>query len=134
MDVAEVMDELAARLGMIAGLRVFAWPPGSVTPPAAIVSYPERVDFDSTYGRGMDRMTVPVAVVVGRPADRATRDSLAAYCGGGGARSVKAALDRGFCTAWDSVRVVRADTDVVSIGGVDYLAALFSIEISGTGD
>ena len=134
MDLAAVMDDLAGTLeDTITDLRVYASPPGSVQPPAAIVSYPERIAFDETYARGMDRITLPVVVVVGRPTDRSTRDTMAAYCAGSGDSSIKAALEGGTYSACDTVRVASAEFDVVTIGAVDYLAATFSIDITGSG-
>lgn len=133
MDLGAVMDELATQLDTISGLRVHASPPGSVTPPAAIVSYPESIAFDETYGRGMDRMTLPLVVVVGRPTDRSTRDALAAYCNGSGASSIKAVLEGGTYTEFHTIRVASADFDVVSIAGIDYMAAVFTAEITGEG-
>lgn len=93
MNLADVMDEVAARVDTIDGLRVSAFPPDQVQPPAAVVTYPEEYLFDETYGRGMDRLTLPVIVMVGRVSDRKSRDQLAAYCDGSGARSLKAVLE-----------------------------------------
>jgi len=133
MNLAAVMDAVSTRLDTIANLRCFAYPPAKLTPPAAVVSYPETYTFDETYGRGSDRMTLPVVLVVGRVSDRSARDELGAYCNGTGARSVKAVLQSGTYTAFDSLRVVSIDFDVVSIAGVDYLAALFDLDIFGPG-
>jgi hypothetical protein len=133
MILTDVMDAVATRLDTIAGLRVFEWPQGSVTPPAAVVSYPETYTYDETYGRGMDRMTLPVIVVVGRPTDRSTRDRLGGYVNGTGAASVKSVLQSGTYTAFHTVRVVGVEFDVVTIGGTDYMGALFSLDIAGSG-
>jgi hypothetical protein len=133
MNLADVMDAISNRLDTIAGLRCFAYPPPTLTPPAAVVSYPESVSFDATYARGMDRMKLPVVVVVGRPTDRSTRDNLTVYCDGSGPKSVKAVLESGTYTAFDDVRVEDVEFDVVTIGGVDYMAALFSLDIAGQG-
>lgn len=135
MNLADVMDAVAERLSVIDGLagRVFAYPPAAVTPPAAVVSYPDEYTFDATYGRGMDRMTLPVALVVGRPTDRSTRDRLAGYCDGSGVSSVKAALESGAYSVMDTLRVVSVSIDAVSIGGVEYAAALFELDITGPG-
>jgi hypothetical protein len=133
VDLAAVMQAVSDRLDTIAGLRCFAYPPGSITPPAAVVSYPDTYDFDETYGRGMDRLKLPVVVVVGRPTDRTTRDKLAAYVNGTGASSVKAVLESGTYTAFDVVRVTGVDFDVVTIAATDYLAALFDLDIAGKG-
>jgi len=133
MDLGLVMDEVAGRLATISGLRVFAYPPPTLAPPAAIVSYPESLTFDATYGRGMDRMRLPVVAVVGKPSDRSTRDHLAAYCNGSGPQSIKAALEVGLYTSFDTLRVESIDFDVVGIAGVDYMAAILTLDITGQG-
>lgn len=133
MNVATVMDELAAQLDTISGLRVFAFPPDTFTPPAGIVDFPDTVTFDETYGRGMDSMVLPVWVVVGRVSDRATKKNLAAYANGTGAKSIKAVIESGTYTAFDTVRVTGADFDVVTENSVDYRAARFDLDIAGQG-
>ncbi|HZO69208.1 MAG TPA: hypothetical protein VFB74_29815 [Kribbellaceae bacterium] len=133
MDLAAVMDAVSARLDTITGLRCFAYPPPTLSPPAAVVSYPEALVFDATYGRGMDRMSLPVVVVVGKPSDRTARNALAAYCAGSGASSVKAVLESGTYSAFHTVRVEDIEFDVVTISGVDYMAALFTLDIAGSG-
>jgi hypothetical protein len=134
MDVAAVMDQVAAQLDTIAGLRVFAYPPDSLTPPAAVVSYPDEGIFDESYGRGMDRLTLPVVLVIGRVSDRASRTELAAYCNGSGARSVKAVVEAGAAyTAFHSVRVISFEVEAVTIGGADHIAATFDLDIAGSG-
>lgn len=133
MDLGDVMDQVATQLDTITGLRVFAHPPGTVVPPAAVVSYPETYTFDETYGRGMDRLTLPVVVVVGKPTERSTRDRLAAYCDGSGSSSVKAVLESGAYSAFHMLRVVDIEFDAVTIGGTDYMAALFTVDIAGQG-
>lgn len=133
MNLATVMDEVGDRLATIAGLRVYRYPADNVAPPAAVVTYPEQIDYDGAYARGMDRVTLPVVVLVGKVSDRASRDRVAAYCDGSGARSLKAALEAGTYTACDTVRVTGAEFDVVQMAGVDYLSAAFTLDIAGTG-
>lgn len=133
MNLADVMDAIADRVDTIGGLRVHNHPPGKVTPPAAVVAYPETYTYDATYGRGMDRLTLPLVLVVGKATDRSARDELGAYVDGAGARSVKTVLEGGTYTAFHTVRVTGVDFDVVTIGGTDYLAALFDLDIAGSG-
>ncbi|SCG38234.1 hypothetical protein [Micromonospora zamorensis] len=133
MDVRAVMTEVAERLRTIPNLRVYDYPPGTATAPAAIVSYPESITYDETYGRGMDRMALPVVVLIGRPTDRNTPDKLAAYANGSGSSSVKAVLESGTYTAFDDLRVESADFDVVSLGGTDYMAGMFNLNVWGQG-
>lgn len=134
MIVTAVMDELATRLDTIAGLRVHAFPADQVQPPAALVGYPEVVTYDVAMGRGVDQMEIPVFLLVGRLTDRTARDDLGPYLDGAGAESVKAVLRPGPWTAMSSVRVVSAVVDVVTVAAVDYLAAVFTVDVFGTGD
>lgn len=134
MNLADVMDEVGARLDTIAGLRVFAFPPDSLSPPAAWIGYPEDYTYDETYGRGMDRITnLPVIVVVAKVSDRSARDQVGQYVDGSGAKSVKAVLESGTYTAFHTIRVVSVTFDILTRAGTDYLAALFMIDIAGQG-
>lgn len=131
----DVADELSDRLDTIAGLRCFGYPPPTVTPPAAIVSYPERIVFDETYGRGMDRVEAwPVLIVVGKATDRAARERIYDYAAGSGSKSVKAVLESGTYTSFDTIRVVDCTFDVVTIAGTDYISALFTVDIAADGE
>lgn len=130
------MEEIAVALRTIprlAGKRTYGYPPDSVEPPAAIVGYPE-IDFDQTYGRGMDRWTVPVHVVVSRVDDRAGRRLIGPYISGSGVSSVKAAIDGGTYTACDEATPSEASVKVVTVGGDEYLAAEFAVDVVGSGE
>lgn len=133
MNLDDVMEEVAARLGTIKGLRVFSYPADSLSPPAAAVLYPDAITYDETYGRGMDRMTLPVLVVVGKVHDRSSRGQIAAYCNGSGPASVKAAVEAGDYTSCDSVRVTGVEFPTATIGGTEYIAAMFDLDIAGQG-
>lgn len=133
MNLADVMDAVGDRLDTITGLRVHRYPVGSVTPPAAVVAYPDDITYDETYARGMDKLTVPLVLVVGKASDRAARDKLGGYVSGSGASSVKAVLESGAYTAFDEIRVASAEFDVVRIAATDYLAAVFELDIRGAG-
>lgn len=134
MNLGDVMDQVAERLDTIAGLRVFAFPPDNLAPPAAWIAYPAAYTFDATYGRGMDRITdLGVVVAVGKVSDRSTRDLISEYTDGSGAKSVKAVLQGGAYNAFDGLRVTEVTFDVITRGGTDYLAALFTLDIAGKG-
>lgn len=137
MKLAAVMDEIAERLRQapsLAGRRTHAFPPAQVSPPAAIVTYPSVYTYDESYARGLDHMTGVVVVVVGKPTERQTRDQLTKYCDGDGPESVKALLEPDGYTSCDGVRVEGVEFDVYSIGGPDYLVAVFSLDIYGPGE
>lgn len=131
LNLNAVMDGLGTRLATIPGLRVFDYTPDSVSPPSAMVGFPTDLEYDATKGRGIDRCVVPVMVVIGRVSERAARDAMSLYLAGSGDSSVKTAieLDSDLGGAAQSVRVTRARTEVVTIGGVEYLGATFDTEV-----
>lgn len=133
MNLNTVMDQIGTQLDTISGLNVYDFPSDHISPPAAVVAWPDEVTFDLAYARGMDRITLPVLILVGKANDRASRDTLGAYLASTGATSVKAVLEAGTYTAFDTVRVTRAEFDVVRVAGVDYAAALFDLDITGEG-
>lgn len=133
MDLAKVMEEIGDQLDTIDGLRVYRWPPESISVPAVIVGYPDSITFDETYGRGMDRMALPVVLVVGKPSNRGARDKLGPYCDGSGDQSIKAVLESGTYTSFDSIRVVSVEFDQIIVGTSNYVAAMFEVDIAGQG-
>jgi hypothetical protein len=134
MNLKNLMDEAATVLATITGLRVTAWPPGSVVPPAGIVSYPNRIEYQTTYGRGVNVIRgLPFVLVVGKATERSARDTASAWTAGSGAASVVAAMEAHSWTSCDDLTVTAADFDVVTIAGVDYLAAMFEADAIGPG-
>jgi hypothetical protein len=134
MDLAAVMQAVSDQLDTIVGLNCYAWPSSTVSPPAAVIAYPESIDPDLTYRRGKGRISLPVWVVVGNVSEKSTRDAIAAYVNSSGPASVVAVLDAGTYTAFDTLHVESIEFDVVTIGAVDYLGALFTLDISGSGN
>lgn len=133
MNLADVMSEIGDALDSISGLRVARAPAGSIQAPAAVVGLPDELAFDQTYGRGTDRLKVPVVVAVGRPQERTTVERLGRYADGSGAESVKQVLEGWAWTTCDFVHVVSVAFDVVRIGGTDYAGALFTLDVVGDG-
>lgn len=133
MNLGDVMDEIGAAVATIDGVRVFPYSADRIIPPAALVVWPDEITYDTAMRRGGDRHTVPLWLVVGKLDARTTRDALSQYIDGAGDASVKAAVDDGTYTACDSVRVMSATVQSVSIAGVDYLAAHFLLDVIGSG-
>jgi hypothetical protein len=136
MNLAAVMDEVAARAREITGLHAYEWPVGKINGAAAVVSYPETgIEYDGTYGRGMDRITgLPLHLAFPQPNEKFTRDTLAGWSRGTGSTSIKAALERGRYTSCGDVHVTSCTFDVTTIGGADYMVATFHLDITGAGD
>lgn len=132
MDPGAVMAELAAAVGEITGLNVTSHPIETVSPPAAGVTYPQRIAYDLTYGRGMDKLEgVPVVVVVGAVTLATTRDRIGRYAAGDGERSIKARLEGRDWAACDTVTVTSAEFDSVRYGEINYLQATFYCDVTG---
>lgn len=139
MDLIAVMTEIDTRLKTIAGLRVaefgFA---KSVQPPAAVQYPPDRINFDGTYGRGMDDYEDHIVVVfVGASNARSALQAMAPFVRGSGPKSIKAVLD---CTpaapyaSCSDLTVQWAELDAgVKMGNRELLAALFHCKIFGVG-
>lgn len=131
MILADVLDELmAAAEG--AGVAVpERWGDRPPRPPLALVELPDRIVFD-TGGTGFDRYpSVALVVIVGDPAAPASYRALTGYLDGTGPQSIKQAVEAYAYTACGTVRVVDAVPDVVSLAGVDLLAAVFHIDVAG---
>ena len=128
MSLSDITDAIAARLRTIAGLNAYPYAPGTLAPPAAVVQLPREIDFDLVYGRGADTLTFPVMVLVGAVDERASQSNLSRYLDP--ATGLKSVLDGDLGGAVQDATVQRA-TGVGSytVGGVDYLGAVFELEV-----
>ena len=133
MNLADVMDDLGSALETIPDLRVFPYWADRVSPPAAVVTWPDPLTYDETMTRGSDRMTVPIIVMVGKVDARSTRDAAGQYADGSGTHSVKAALESFTATAYDTVRVERAEFGVIIVAAVELLSITFYVDVFGQG-
>jgi hypothetical protein len=132
----DVAAELGTKLRNIPDLRVLDWSGDAITPPAAIIALPERIEFDGAYARGLDKMSTEFMVLVSRANIRAATKTLSAYAHGSGSHSVKAVVDSGPGNEYetcDEVTVQSCEFDTVQIAGTVYLAAVFTAEIIGSG-
>lgn len=134
MNVADVMDELAAAVQRVPSLagRTYAYPVDDISEPAAFVPFP-AVDFDATYGRGSDDMDMTIVVIVGRLSDRSDRDRVVGYMDGAGGESIKAAVEGYEYTTIDYAHVASVATTDYTIAGVEYWALVFEVEVTGSG-
>lgn len=134
MNLADVMDEAASVLEGITGLRVSAWPPGTIVPPAGYISYPQAITFDATYGRGVDRYTgLPLTLLAGKVTDRTARNRVGAWANGGGPASVKALTEAHTWTTCGDFTITGATFDVETVAGVEYLAVILTADVIGNG-
>jgi len=133
MDFVDVMAEIADALAPIDGLRAHTGHPDSITAPAVIVGYPE-IDLDQAYNGGQDRYDMPLFVAVARVSERAALENIGRYMAGAGAWSIRQALDDWTFITADVVTARAARPDVLTVGGVDYLAYVFDLDVVGPSD
>lgn len=135
MNLRSIMEEAATLLASLDGInKAYGYPPETVSPPAAYVSYPQSVDYDATYGRGSDRITnLPISLVVGRVTVETTRDTAAAWASGSGEQSVKLLFEKHQWISCDDLTISSCTFDVETIAGIPYLVAVFTADIIGGG-
>jgi len=130
--VKDIRSAIASKLSAIQGLRVTAYVPDSPNPPCAFVE-PNSINYDSTFGRGMDEYDFDVTILVQRvTSERIGQDSLDAYASGAGSFSVKSAieLDRTLGGLVQDCRVTGLTSyGQASFGENTYLAAVFAVKV-----
>lgn len=135
MNLDTVIKELGTAAGSIAGLRIMPWAARTASPPALVFGLPEEISPNDTYGRGGMRITgLPAVLLVGNATARTSLADLSAYCAGSGAKSLTAAWQNytGF-TQIQAITVARIQPDAVKLAGVEYLGAVFHLDLYGSG-
>jgi hypothetical protein len=134
VDINAVADELAERLKQLgADIYVHPNPPESLTPPAIILSYPKSIDYDETYGRGMDKIVDWEIVAVTGAVSLLTSRKRVMALASGGTSGLKAVLEIPGYESFDEIRVSTASFDVFTMAGVDYISCTWLVDIWGTG-
>lgn len=128
-----MMAEVAVAARTVSGLAVYEWEqPGRF--PAAVVSLPDRVVPNGTYGRGVVMLEdVVVLLFVGKTHLRTSTKLLTDYLKDTGPKSVVAALQGYTYTTADHVTVDHVDFETYTLKGGDYLTAQFHLNIAAKG-
>lgn len=132
MNLVDVAQELATQLGTILDGRATAYPPDRISTPAGFV-FDADTTYDQTYERGMDTVLMSLTVLVARQPLRTAWEQLAGYVAGSGDKSVKACIESGTYTSFDVVTVTGSQIGDTTTGGGDYKAAVFDLQIVGSG-
>jgi hypothetical protein len=128
--ISELRQGLATNLQTISGLRVVDTLPDLVNPPMAMIGL-TKVAYNQQNQRSMAEYTFQVTVVVGRVSERtaqATLDVLVAP----GSGSVKYAIESDRTLggkAYETFVPELSAYGAVSINGIDYLSAEFSVQV-----
>lgn len=93
MNVGAVKEGLALAVrAAIPSLNCFGYVPDSCPEPCFYTGEVD-IEFDKTFGRGTDEMTITCRVLVSRADDRSGQRALDRYLAGSGPHSIKAALE-----------------------------------------
>ncbi len=134
MIMRDVLDEIAGRVDTIDGLRVSNFGAKTISPPAAIITLPKMIEYDQTYDTGSASAEgVAVWVLVGHADARSSHDRLCAYLDGKGPKSIRQAVTEHQYLSCAAAVVTKAEPDIADIGGVQYLAAVFTVDVFGNG-
>jgi hypothetical protein len=141
-DLREQIADAASTVASAWELVCVPYVPDSIDPPTLFVR-PSRIEYDLTFGRGTDGIDLDVLLLVSRVEDRDAQEFLDGFLDGGGASSVKTAIEAtrgsgpghtalgGTC---DDVHVPTFDAyHWYPIGGVEYLGARWSVHCIGSG-
>lgn len=136
-NLGAIMDEVATVLATVDGIdRAFAYPVDTVTPPAAVVTYPSApgIQYQQTYGQGMTSVPdLEAHLIAYRVTDRAARDTASAWTANAGAESVVAKLESHAWTSCDVVTVTGAEFAIQQVGSQEFLDVIFHLDITGPG-
>ena len=130
--ITQIRTGLASALGNISGLRTSPIVPDSPNPPMGWVE-PQTVNYDLSFGRGLDEFDFDLTILVQRTNDvRTAQNKLDLYCSSSGAQSVKRAieLDRTLGGLVQDCRVTGLSSyGQATYGETTYLAAVFAVKV-----
>lgn len=137
MNLSDVYVEIETRLRTIPKLNVPTIEAQSITADAVLWSLPEERNYDQTYGNGgLEQVPIELTLCIGKTSMRGATQRALEYSDPSGPRSVRQAINSTPATPYtscDDVQVTQSKFAPVEVGGVEYLAVLFTVMISGSG-
>jgi len=130
MSISLLRAGLAKNLQTIKGLRVVETLPDLVNPPMAMIGL-TKVNYNQQNQRSMAEYTFQVTVVLGRVSERTAQASLDVLVAPGEG-SVKYAIESDRTLDGNAYEVFVPELSAygsVSINGIDYLSAEFSVQV-----
>jgi hypothetical protein len=128
--ISELRQGLATNLQTISGLRVVDTLPDLVNPPMAMIGL-TKVNYNQQNQRSMAEYTFQVTVVLGRVSERTAQAALDVLVAPGSG-SVKYAIESDRSLGGKAYEVFVPELSAygaVSINGIDYLSAEFSVQV-----
>ncbi|NCA08304.1 MAG: hypothetical protein EBS85_06235 [Micrococcales bacterium] len=130
MSISALRTALGNNLKTISGLRVVETLPDLVNPPMAMIGL-DKITYNRQNNRSMSEYTFKVTVVLGRVSERTAQASLDVLVAPGSG-SIKYALESDRTLGGNAFEVFVAELGAygaVSINGIDYLSAEFSVQV-----
>jgi hypothetical protein len=127
--VSDLREGIATNLRTISGLRAVATVPDNPTPPIAVI-YPQSIDFDESFQRGLQNYNFRVVVIVGRADERSAQNRLDSFVASTGSTSVKLAIESDKTLggkAFDTRVTAMTNYGSIDISEVVYLSAEFTV-------
>jgi len=131
-NLTNIRTQIGNNLANITSLSVYNYVPDSVEPPTAVVGVMDRVEYDATMQRGVDKYEIPVYLYISRVDAQDSQNTLDSYLISSGSNSVKAQIESDVTLSGEaqSVRVLSASNyGVYNINNIDYLGVEFIIEV-----
>jgi hypothetical protein len=130
MAISDLRSGLASNLNSIKGLRVVETLPDVVNPPMAMIAI-DKVAYNKQNARSMAEYTFKVMVVLGRVSERLAQKNMDVLLASGSG-SVKYAIESDRTLGGNAFDVFVAETGAigsVSVNGIDYYSAEFSVQV-----
>ena len=130
MSISALRTALGNNLKTISGLRVVETLPDLVNPPMAMIGL-DKITYNRQNNRSMSEYTFKVTVVLGRVSERTAQASLDVLVAPGSG-SLKYALESDRTLGGNAFEVFVAELGAygaVSMNGIDYLSAEFSVQV-----
>jgi len=130
VSVKGLRQAIAQNINTITGLHTaFRVPETIASPPLAVVM-PPSIEYDKSFGRGLDQYEMKVIVFVGRFDSKSAEDLLDGYANGIGSTSIKRAIESTpmlTSNAFDLRVTSMREVGPVVVGDLTYLAATFIV-------
>jgi hypothetical protein len=130
MSISDLRTGLANNLKTISGLRVLETLPDVVNPPVAMIGL-TKVAYNRQNNQSMSEYTFKVTVIVGRVSERTAQNTLDILVAPG-TGSIKAAVESDRSLGGNAYEVYLAELSAygaITVNGIDYLSAEFSVQV-----
>jgi hypothetical protein len=135
MTPAEIRAGLVDGLKSLPGLTVSPYRAANIQPPHAVIGLPQ-IEYDTTFGRGSDTLSLQILVYVSRADDELAQANLDEFLSGHGDKSLKTVLEDPTLTGLTaaSVTLLRTETGTAStVDGSEWMTCSCDVRVVVSG-